>query len=69
MVSGCAVSALVRHPTMEVAAATAGFLSLSIQLTQNLLNFYSAYRSQRSDVTYTIKKLDHLLGVLEALSS
>ena len=54
---------------MEVAAATAGFISLSIQITQTLLNFYSAYRSQRSDVTYTIKKLDHLLGVLEALSS
>ena len=54
---------------MEVAVATASFLSLSIQITQTLLNFYSAYRSRRSDVTYTIKKLDHLLSVLEALSS
>lgn len=52
---------------MEVAAAAAGFISLSIQVTQKLLDFYSAYKNQKSDVVHTIKRLDHLLGVLETL--
>lgn len=54
---------------MEVAAATAGFISLSIQLTQTLLKFYSAYKSQKPDVAYTTRKLEHLLSVLEVLHS
>src|SRR5215469_12284716 len=52
---------------LSVAASVAGVLSLGIQVTQSLVDFYSAYKSQKSDVAHTIKKLEHLLGVLEIL--
>ncbi len=60
-------SVLSESPTMEVAASVAGIFSLGIQVTQNLIAFYSAYKSQKSDVAYTFEKLDRLLGVLEKL--
>jgi hypothetical protein len=52
---------------LSVAASVAGVISLSIQVTQSLADFYSAYKSQKSDIAYTTKKLEHLLSVLEIL--
>src|SRR6266699_7082693 len=52
---------------MDVAASVTGIISLGIQVTQSLVDFYSAYKSQKSDITSTVKKLDHLLNVLGIL--
>lgn len=50
-----------------MAASVGGVVSLGIQVTQSLVDFYSAYKSQKSDVAYSIKRLEYLLGVLEIL--
>ncbi|KAI0133749.1 hypothetical protein BJ170DRAFT_607348 [Xylariales sp. AK1849] len=52
---------------LSLAASAAGIVSLGIQVTQSLVNFYSAYKNQKSDVTQTTKRLEYLLGVLEIL--
>ncbi|KAL8718670.1 MAG: hypothetical protein Q9225_004223 [Loekoesia sp. 1 TL-2023] len=52
---------------LSVAASVAGVVSLGIQVTRSLVDFYSAYKNQKFDIAYTIKKLEHLLGVLEIL--
>ncbi|KAI9683766.1 MAG: hypothetical protein M1822_005956 [Bathelium mastoideum] len=52
---------------LSVAASVAGIVSLGIQVTQSLVDFYSAYKDQKSDTVHTLKKLERLLGVLEIL--
>jgi hypothetical protein len=52
---------------LSVAASVAGIIWLGIQATQSLVDFYSAHKTQRSNVAWSIKKLEHLLGVLEIL--
>ena len=52
---------------MDIAASVAGLLSLGIQVTVFLVDFYSAYKNQKSDVAYTTKKIKHLLSMLEIL--
>ncbi len=52
---------------LSVAGSVAGVLSIGIQVTQCLVDFYSAYKSQKSDAAHTIKKLERLFGVLENL--
>ncbi|KAI1379582.1 ankyrin repeat-containing domain protein [Hypoxylon crocopeplum] len=54
---------------LSVAASVAGVLSLGIQVTQSLANFYSAYKHQKSDVTHTVNKLERLASVLEILQN
>lgn len=54
---------------LSVAASVAGIISLGIQVTQSLVDFYSAYKSQKSDIAYTTKKLERLLSVFEILRS
>ncbi|OCL08299.1 hypothetical protein AOQ84DRAFT_43883, partial [Glonium stellatum] len=51
------------------AASVAGIILPGIQVTQSLIEFYSAYKIQKSYVTYTVEKLEDLLGVLEILRS
>ncbi|RYP26488.1 hypothetical protein DL767_007992 [Monosporascus sp. MG133] len=51
----------------SVTESVAGIILLGIQVTQSLVDFYSAYKTQ--DVSYTIRKLEHLLSVLEILRS
>jgi hypothetical protein len=52
---------------MEVAASIAGLVSLGLQVTQSLVDVYSACKGQDSDVAYTAKKLERLLSMLETL--
>ncbi|RYP69565.1 hypothetical protein DL771_006080 [Monosporascus sp. 5C6A] len=52
---------------VSVAASITESILLGIRVTQSLVDFYSAYKTQ--DVAYTIKKLEHLLSALEILRS
>src|SRR5271155_743658 len=52
---------------LSVAASVAGIISLDIQVTQSLIDFYEAYKGQKSDIANTAKKLENLLCVLESL--
>lgn len=53
----------------SISAGAANFIGLGIQVTQSLVDFYSAYKTLKSNVTSTIKKLEHLLDTLEILRS
>jgi ankyrin repeat domain-containing protein 50 len=67
---GSAVFPQARYHTMDplsVAGSAAGIISIGIKATQYLVDYYSAYKIQKSDVAHTIKRLEHLLGVLETL--
>ncbi|CAH0004446.1 unnamed protein product [Clonostachys byssicola] len=52
---------------MDTAGSVAGLISLGIQVTQILVDFYSAYKDQNSDIACTLRKLSNLSGVLESL--
>ena len=52
---------------LSVAASAAGLLSLGITIAQTLIDFYSPYKYQQSDVAHTIEKLERLLDVLSSL--
>jgi len=52
---------------LSVAASVAGIISLGIQVTQSLIDFYEAYKGQKSDIANTAEKLKILLTVLESL--
>src|SRR5215469_5569703 len=52
---------------LSVAASVAGIISLGIQVTQSLIDFYEAYKGQKSDIANTAEKLKTLLTVLESL--
>ncbi|KAK1763796.1 hypothetical protein QBC33DRAFT_596465 [Phialemonium atrogriseum] len=52
---------------LSVAASVAGLVSLGIQVTQSLVAFYAACKGQKTDISSTSRKLEHLLGVLEIL--
>jgi ankyrin repeat domain-containing protein 50 len=52
---------------LSVAASVAGIISLGIQVTQSLIDFYEAYKGQKSNIANTAKNLENLLCVLESL--
>jgi hypothetical protein len=52
---------------LSVAASVTGILSLGVQITKSLVDFYAAYKSQKSSVIHTVKELERLLGTLESL--
>ena len=52
---------------LSVAASVAGVLSLGIQVTTSLVDFYSTCKSQQSDVAHTNRKLGNLLDILQTL--
>jgi len=52
---------------LSIAASAAGLLSLGITVAQSLVDFYSSYKHQKSDVAHTIEKLERLLDVLNRL--
>jgi hypothetical protein len=54
---------------VSIAASIAGIISLGIEVAQSLAEFYSAYKAQISGVSRTFKKLERLVGVLQALCS
>lgn len=54
---------------LSIAAGTAGLISLSMQITQTLIRFYSSYKHRDSNIVQTIKKLESLSGILQILES
>ena len=52
---------------LSVAASVAGVISLGIQVTQTLVDFYAAYKGQQSYITHTTKRLERLLNLFKSL--
>ena len=52
---------------LSVAASAAGVLSLGIQVTQSLFDFYRSYKDLDSDLVGTTKRLDSLLDTFQHL--
>ncbi|CAK7207252.1 hypothetical protein SEUCBS139899_010062, partial [Sporothrix eucalyptigena] len=52
---------------MDVAASIAGLVSLGIQVTQSLVDYYTTYKGRETNVADTTKKLNRLLDMLENL--
>lgn len=52
---------------LSIAAGTAGFISLGIQVTQSLIDFYSKYKHQDSTLANIIERLDSLLDIFKNL--
>jgi hypothetical protein len=52
---------------LSIASGVAGLLSLGIQVTQSLVNFYSAYKDQESDLIQITQNLGNLLVIFTAL--
>ncbi|KAK1982555.1 hypothetical protein LZ30DRAFT_717128 [Colletotrichum cereale] len=54
---------------LSVTGSVVGIISLGLQVTQSLYNYYAAIDSQDSDVTHTARKLDNLLEILNCLKA
>ncbi|KAL5002549.1 hypothetical protein BDV10DRAFT_191363 [Aspergillus recurvatus] len=52
---------------LSIASGVAGLLSLGIQVTQSLIDFYSAYKDQDSDLIQITQNLGNLLVIFTAL--
>lgn len=52
---------------LSVAASVAELISLGIQVTQSLVNFYNAYKYRDSDLVHMIERLDSLLDIFQCL--
>ncbi|KAK6860857.1 hypothetical protein PG995_004493 [Apiospora arundinis] len=52
---------------LSVAGSAVGIISLGIQVTQSLFDYYTALRSQHSDAAHTAKRLDSLAELLKRL--
>ncbi|CAG8899011.1 unnamed protein product [Penicillium egyptiacum] len=52
---------------LSIASGVAGLLSLGIQVTKSLVDFYSAYKDQTPALAKITLNLENLLGILRAL--
>ncbi|KAL9100680.1 MAG: hypothetical protein Q9163_003967 [Psora crenata] len=52
---------------LSVAGSVVGLISLGIQVTQSLVNFYNAYETRDSELLHMIKRLDSLLDIFQCL--
>ncbi|KXG46054.1 NACHT nucleoside triphosphatase [Penicillium griseofulvum] len=52
---------------LSIASGVAGLLSLGIDVTKTLVDFYSAYKDQTPAVAKTMMNLESLLGILRSL--
>ncbi|KGO75326.1 NACHT nucleoside triphosphatase [Penicillium italicum] len=52
---------------LSIASGVAGLLSLGIQVTKSLLDFYSAYKGQTPALAKIMLNLENLLGILRSL--
>jgi hypothetical protein len=52
---------------MAEAGTLVGIISLGIQVAEGLVKYYAAYKGRESDTAHTVKRLTHLLNVLEIL--
>ncbi|KAK4143731.1 ankyrin repeat-containing domain protein [Dichotomopilus funicola] len=44
-----------------------GVISLGIQVSEGLIKYYTSYKDRESETAHTVKRLSHLLGILEIL--
>ncbi|KAL4867877.1 hypothetical protein BDV12DRAFT_186298 [Aspergillus spectabilis] len=54
---------------LSIASGVAGLLSLGIQVTRNLINFYSAYKDKASDLVQITRNLENLLVIFDMLGN
>lgn len=54
---------------LSIAGSVAGLISLGITVTQTLVDFYTSYKHQDSELIGTIEKLDSLLIILQSLKN
>ncbi|MCJ1429570.1 hypothetical protein MMC29_007485 [Sticta canariensis] len=54
---------------VSIAGTAAGLISLGIQVTQELVNFYTAYKSQDSALAGMVKRLEDLSSIFQTLES
>ncbi|KAF3023342.1 hypothetical protein E8E15_007618 [Penicillium rubens] len=52
---------------LSIASGVAGLLSLGVQVTKSLVDFYSAYKNQAPALAKITLNLENLLGILQAL--
>jgi hypothetical protein len=52
---------------LAIASGIAGLLSLGVQVTQSLVNFYTAYKDQDTDLAKVTQDLDNLQNIFRAL--
>lgn len=52
---------------VSVAGTAVGMISLGIQVTQSLVNFYNSYKGQNSDLIHMTERLDDLLDTFQCL--
>ncbi|PWI75965.1 hypothetical protein PCL_06623 [Purpureocillium lilacinum] len=52
---------------LSVSAGVAGFISLGLEVTKSLIEFYKAYKDQDAHIAHTIGELDRLCVALVAL--
>lgn len=52
---------------LSIAAGVAGFLSLGVQVTQTLVDFYSAYKSQDTDIAKITENMESLRNTFRSL--
>ncbi|OAQ63778.1 ankyrin repeat-containing protein [Purpureocillium lilacinum] len=52
---------------LSISAGIAGFLSLGLEVTKSLIDFYRAYKDQDADIADMIRELDHLCVAFVAL--
>ena len=48
---------------LSVAASVTGLISLGIQVTQSLVDFYNAYKNRDSDLVHITERLESLLDI------
>lgn len=53
--------------SLSVAGSVAGLISLGIQITQSLIDFYNAYEYRDSDLIHMIERLKSLLNIFQCL--
>ena len=53
---------------LSVAVSVAGLISLGIQVTQSLVDFYTSYKTQDSDFASTLHELESLLDIFQDLN-
>jgi hypothetical protein len=52
---------------MDELSIAASIISLGIQVTQSLINYYKAYKEHKSDIVNTAEKLKNLLHGFESM--
>ncbi|PLB43213.1 hypothetical protein P170DRAFT_74300 [Aspergillus steynii IBT 23096] len=54
---------------LSIATGVTGLLSFGIQISESLLKFYQAYKSQDKNISHTANKLENLLTMLQSLET